>query len=164
MLGRTRAARRHRGRGYDFLHVAVDDATRVAFVDVLPDQSASSAIQFVLAMHRFFRQHGVSVERVMTDQFRSFRTSRAFQATLASLGIQHRMTRPYRPQTIGKAERFIQTLLAEWAYLRPFRHNAERLRALPRWVRFYNHQRPHSELGNQPPWTVFVNNVRGKHN
>jgi transposase InsO family protein len=99
----------------------------------------------------------------MTDQYRSFRTSRAFQATLASLGIQHRLTRPYRPQTNGKAERFIQTLLAEWAYVRPFRNNAERLRALPRWVSFYNRRRPHSELGNQPPWTVFVNNVPGNH-
>jgi transposase InsO family protein len=163
VLGRTAAARRHRGRGHDCLHVAVDDATRVAYVDALPDQSASSAIQFVVAMHQFFAQHGVRVERIMTDQHRSFRISRAFQATLAGLGIEHRMTRPYRPQTNGKAERFIQTLLADWAYLRPFRNNAERLRALPRWVRFYNRRRPHSELGNQPPWTVFVNNVPGNH-
>lgn len=163
ILGKPLAARRHRGRGYDYVHVAVDDATRVAFVSVFPDQSGASAAQFVLAMHRFFAAQGVCVERVMTDGFRSFRDSKVFQAALTDLGIQHRMTRPYHPQTNGKAERFIQTLLADWAYVRLFRNNAERLRALPRWVRFYNQRRPHSELGNQPPWVVFVNKVRGKH-
>ena len=100
----------------------------------------------------------------MTDQHRAFRTSKAFHAALAELGIRHVLTRPYRPQTNGKAERFIQTLLADWAYVRLFRNNAERLRALPRWVRFYNHSRPHSELGNRPPWVYFVNKVRGNHN
>ena len=164
VLGKTRAARRHRDRGYDCIYVAVDDATRVAFVRVFADQSENSAIQFVHATRDFFAGHGVRVERIMTDQHRAFRTSKAFHATLAELGIRHLLTRPYRPQTNGKAERFIQTLLADWAYLRLFRNNPERLRALPRWVDFYNRQRPHSELGNQPPWVVFVNKVRGNHN
>ena len=161
--GKTAAAGRHRGRGYDGVDVAVDDATRVAFVSVFPDQSARSAIQFTQATHHFFGQHGVRVERIMTDQHRSFAFSKAFQAALADLGIRHVMTRPYRPQINGKAERFIQTLLADWAYVRLFPNNAERLRALPRWVRFYNQRRPHSELGNQPPWAYFVNKVRGNH-
>jgi transposase InsO family protein len=163
VLGKALAARRHRDRGYDCIYVAVDDASRVAFVEVLPDQSELSAIQFARATHRFFAQHGVRVERIMTDQHRTFRVSKAFHATLADLEIRHVMTRPYRPQTNGKAERFIQTLLGDWAYLRLFQNNAERLRALPRWVRFYNQRRPHSELGNQPPWTVFVNKVHGNH-
>ncbi len=163
ILGEPLAARRKRHRGHDHVYVAVDDATRVAFVSVLPDQSERSAIQFAQATHRFFAQHGVQVERIMTDQHRSFRVSKAFHAALADLGIRHLMTRPYRPQTNGKAERFIQTLLADWAYVRLFRNNDERLRALPRWVRFYNHSRPHSELDNQPPWVFFVNKVRGNH-
>jgi transposase InsO family protein len=162
-LGATLAARRQRHRGHDCIYVAVDDATRVAFVRVFADQSEGSAIQFVQATYDFFARYGVRVERIMTDQHRAFRTSKAFHAALAALGIRHVLTRPYRPQTNGKAERFIQTLLADWAYLRLFRNNAERLRALPRWVDFYNQQRPHSELGNQPPWVVFVNNVRGNH-
>ena len=164
VLGETTAARRHRHRGSDHIFVAVDDATRVAFVQVLPDQSASSAIQFVRATTSFFARHGVRIERIMTDQHRSFRTARTFHNTLAELAIRHVMTRPYRPQTNGKAERFIQTLLGDWAYVRLFRHNDERLRALPRWVAFYNQRRPHSELGNLPPWVVFVNKVRGNHN
>ena len=163
MLGFALAARRHRARGHDCVYVAVDDATRVAFVEVLPDQSAASAIHFARATHRFFQQSGVRVERIMTDQHRTFRAAKAFQEALGELGIRHVMTRPYRPQTNGKAERFIQTLLSDWAYVRLFKNNAERLRALPRWVAFYNQQRPHSELDNQPPWIVFVNKVRGNH-
>lgn len=163
VLGRRLGANRRKARGHDFLHVAVDDATRVAYVEALPDEKAISAIEFLQRMHRFYAHHGVTVERVMTDQHRSYRVSQAFHAALAQLGIQHRMTRAYRPQTNGKAERFIQTLLAEWAYLRPYRNNPERLRALPRWVGFYNYRRPHTELRGQSPMTVLVNNVRGNY-
>lgn len=161
--GRPLAQRRARDRGYNYLHVAVDDASRVAYVQVLPDEKEGSIVQFVRGMYQFFREQGVQVERLMTDQNRTYRVSRAFQQVLAELGIQHRMTRPYHPQTNGKAERFIQTLLDEWAYLRPYRNNPERLRALPRWVRFYNFRRAHSELGNQPPLAVLVNKVRGNY-
>lgn len=164
ILGQSLAPRRARNRGQDCVYVAVDDATRVAFVEVLPDQSERSAIQFAQATQSFFTQQGVRVERIMTDQHRTSRTSKAFHAALADLGIRHLMTRPYRPQTNGKAERFIQMLLADWAYVRLLLNNPERLRALPRWVRFYNQRRPHSELGNLPPWTVFVNKVCGNHN
>jgi transposase InsO family protein len=162
-LGRTLAARRAQDRGYNYLHVAVDDASRVAYVQVLPDEKEGSIVQFVQGMHQFFREQGVQVERLMTDQNRTYRVSRAFHQVLFQLGIQHRMTRPYRPQTNGKAERFIQTLLDEWAYLRLYRNNPERLRALPRWVRFYNLHRTHSELGNQTPLSVLVNKVRGNY-
>jgi len=129
----------------------------------MPDEKATSAVAFLLAMKEFFATHGVRVQRLMTDQNHTYRVSRAFARTLDELGIQHRMTRAYRPQTNGKAERFIQTLLAEWAYNKPYPNNARRLAALPRWVRFYNLRRPHSELGNQPPMTVLVNKVRGNY-
>ena len=145
-------------------HVAIDDASRVAYVEALPDEKESSIVQFVRRMREFFAQHGIAVERLMTDQNRTYRVSRAFHRVLAELGIQHRMTRPYRPQTNGKAERFIQTLLAEWAYLRPYKNNPERLRALARWVGFYNRRRAHTELGDQAPLVFLVNKVSGNYN
>jgi len=162
-VGLVVGKRRQKNRGYNYLHVAVDDASRVAFVAVMPDEKATSAVAFLLAMKEFFATHGVRVQRLMTDQNHTYRVSRAFARTLDELGIQYRMTRAYRPQTNGKAERFIQTLLAEWAYNKPYPNNARRLAALPRWVRFYNLRRPHSELGNQPPMTVLVNKVRGNY-
>jgi transposase InsO family protein len=161
VVGRLIGRRRQAGRGYDYLHVAVDDASRLAFCAVYPDERAASACDFIQQLVEFYSSHGVPVERVMTDQHRTWRVSKVFATQLATLGIQHRMTRPYRPQTNGKAERFIQTLLDEWAYTKPYRSNAQRLLALPRWVNFYNRQRPHSELGDRPPITAVVNNVRG---
>ncbi len=99
----------------------------------------------------------------MTDGNRTYRLSRDLRVVLADLSIRHKFTRPYRPQTNGKAERFIKTLLDEWAYVRPYRSNHERLRALPRWVAFYNSRRTHTELGNQTPLVVLVNKVRGNY-
>ena len=163
VVDRQLGERRQKRRGYDYLHVAVDDATRVAFVGVFPDEKAVSAVAFLRQMHSFFAQQGVKVERLMTDGNPTYRRAWAFRDALGELGIQHRLTRPYRPQTNGKAERFIQTLLAEWAYFRPYRNNPERLRALPRWVRFYNLLRTHSELGDQPPMSALVNKVRGNY-
>ena len=163
VVGREVGRRRQKSRGYNYVHVAVDDASRVAFVAVLSDETAQSAIRFVVAMEQFFASHGVRVQRLMTDQHRTYRVSRLFARTLLELGIEHRMTRRYRPQTNGKAERFIQTLLAEWAYNKAYPNNARRLAALPRWVAFYNRRRTHSELGNQPPLTVLVNKVRGNY-
>ena len=163
VLGRA-GLDRHRGVGYDFIHVAVDDASRVAYVAALPDETARSTIQFIRSAVTFFDEQGVRIERLMTDGNRTYRVSRELRQALADLGTEHKFTRPYRPQTNGKAERFIQTLLNEWAYVRPYRSNVERLRALPRWVSFYNSRRTHTELGNQPPLTVLVNKVRGNYN
>lgn len=159
-FGRPLASHRQDGLGYDFVHVAVDDASRLAFVHIYPDEGEVSATDFVQRLAEFYAQQGIQVERVMTDQHPTYRRSRRFAARLASLGIQHRMTRPYRPRTNGKAERFIQTLLDEWAYAKAYRSNLERQLALPRWVNFYNRRRPHSGLGDRPP-AAAVNNVLG---
>jgi transposase InsO family protein len=161
VVGRLIGRRRQAGRGYDFLHVAIDDATRIALVGVYQDEGERSSSDFIRQLVAFYAGHGIRVERVMTDQHPIYRLSRRFAATLAELGIQHRMTRPYRPRTNGKAERFIQTLLDEWAYSKPYRSNAHRLLALPRWVDFYNRRRPHAGLGDHPPLTAAANKVRG---
>jgi hypothetical protein len=107
----------------------------------------------------FFAEHGIRVHRVMTDRSRSYTMSQAFQDALQTLRIRHKITRPYRPQTNGKAERFIQTLLGEWAYTRLYRSNEERRRAFPKWLSQYNHHRPHTALGGQPPIAAVVNNL-----
>jgi transposase InsO family protein len=161
VVGRPIGRKRQDGRGYDFLHVAVDDATRLAFVAVYPDETERSACDFIRQLVGFYAGYGIRVERVMTDQHRTWRVSRAFAAQLAVFEIQHRMTRPYRPRTNGKAERFIQTLLDEWAYYKPYRSNPQRLMALPRWVDFYNRRRPHSALADRPPVEAVVNKVFG---
>lgn len=140
-----------RGVGYDHLEVIVDDASRVACVVPVPDESGASAAHALETAAVFFAERGVRIERVLTDNAKAYTTSQRYAATLAELGIRHKRTRVYRPQTNGKAERFIRTLLAEWAYARPYRSNAERLRALPRWVRFYNEQRHHTAIGGRPP-------------
>lgn len=162
VLGRA-GLDRHRGIGYDYIHVAVDDASRVAYVAALPNETAKSTIEFIRRAVHFFAEQGVHIERLMTDGNRTYRLSRDLRVALADLSIRHKFTRPYRPQTNGKAERFIQTLLNEWAYVRPYRSNDERLRALPRWVAFYNLRRTHTELSNQPPLAVLVNKVRGNY-
>jgi len=110
----------------------------------------------------FFGGLGVRIERVMTDNGFAYR-SRAYNTLLDELGARHKHTRPYRPQTNGKAERFIKTLLAEWAYARPYADNADRLAALPAYLNFYNHDRPHTALGGLAPMQVLVNNVSGNH-
>lgn len=141
----------HRGLGYDHLEVIIDDASRVACVVPVPDESGASAAMALETAAVFFAERGVRIERVLTDNAKAYAISRTYAATLEALGIRHKRTRPYRPQTNGKAERFIRTLLAEWAYARPYRSNAERLRALPRWVRFYNEARHHTAMGGRPP-------------
>lgn len=163
MLGRSKETKR-RGHGYDYLHVAVDDASRVAYVAVSPDERGQTAARFLLDAAASFAQHGVRVQQVLTDRAFSYTHSRAFAEATDALNIHHLVTRPYRPQTNGKAERFIRTLLDEWAYTKIYRSNKERLGALKRWVAFYNQRRPHTALGGQPPMAVLVNNVRGNHN
>src|SRR5256885_336906 len=155
--GRT-SLTKHRGGGYEVVHVAVDDASRLAFVQVLPDRRGRTAARFLVDAAAFFAEQGVRVERVMTDRAYSYIASRAFRETIASLQVRHKVIRPYRPQTNGKAERFIQTLLAEWAYAKLYRSNQERRRALPKWLHHYNYHRPHTALRGQPP-VATVNNV-----
>ncbi len=142
---------RYRKVGYDYLHVAVDDNSRVAFVQSLPDEKGSTCAQFVADAADFFADHGVGVERIMTDNARNYRTSRMFQDQLKDLGIAHRRTANYRPQTNGKAERFNRTLLEEFAYKELFTTNQAAIRsprALGRLLQCeqtpYGHRRAYS--------------------
>jgi transposase InsO family protein len=157
-------ARGHVGAGYDFLHVAIDDATRVAYVAVRPDEQAGSTVSFIGEAVAFFADQGVRVERVMTDNAWTYTHSSSLAALFAELGIRHVRTRPRRPQTNGKAERFIGTIQREWAYARLFRSNDARLATLPGWVDAYNRQRPHAGLDGRTPLSVLVNKVEENDN
>jgi transposase InsO family protein len=162
VLGRDQAKHSEYGIvGYEHLEVVIDDASRYAVVVPVPNETAASAISALEVAAAEFAALGIRIERVMTDNGSSY-TSRAFNGALASLGARHKRTRPYRPQTNGKAERVIQTLLNEWAYARPYRSNDERAAALPAFVDFYNRQRPHTALGGRSPLDA-VNNVHGDH-
>ena len=142
------------GAGYEYVHVAVDDYSRVAHVEVLPDQTGATTAGFLRRTILWFARRGVRVERVLTDNGGAY-VSRAFRAVATRLGLRRKRTRPYRPQTNGKAERFIQTLLREWAYVTRYRHSSQRTQALRPWLRGYNIIRPHSALGYQAPATRF---------
>jgi transposase InsO family protein len=161
VLGRS-ASTHHRGLGYDHLEVFVDDASRLAFVALVEDERPAAIVNALDRAAAFYASRGLRIERILTDNGSPY-LSRAYAARLAELGIRHKRTRPYRPQTNGKAERFIRTLLTEWAYVRPYRSNSERLAALPEWLDFYNHGRPHTALGGLTPHEVVVNNVLGNH-
>ena len=156
------AAPRGRGLGYDYLHVAVDDHSRLAFVQVYPDERAPSCAAFLADAVTFFAAQGVIIERVLTDNARAYTDGRAFRVALTALGIQHRRTRPYRPQTNGKAERFNRTLQDEWAYDQPYATNTARLASLPDWLHRYNYHRPHTAIGGRPPASR-VNNLCGNY-
>jgi transposase InsO family protein len=142
------------GAGWEYLHVAVDDHSRVAYVDLLPDEGQGSARRFLRGALRWFRAHGVRVRRILTDNGSAYR-SRSFRAACRALRVSHRRTRPYTPRTNGKAERFIQTALREWAYRRPYYTSADRGRVLPGWLEHYNCARPHTSLNRQPPMSRF---------
>jgi transposase InsO family protein len=157
------AAKRGRGIGYDYVHSAVDDRSRVAFSQILPDETGATSARFLVEAASFFAEHGVTIQRVLTDNAKAYTESVVFAKTAAGLGIRLRRTRRYRPQTNGKVERFNKTLLDEWAYGRLYRSNDERRRALTRWLRFYNHRRPHTSLDGLTPMAVLVNNAGGKH-
>lgn len=137
-------------RGHDFAHVAVDDHSRFAYVEVLQDERGETTAGFLLRAVQRFAEVGVTVQRVLTDNGGNYR-SFAFQAATSELGIGRRYTRPYRPQTNGKAEAFNKTLQREWAYRRPYLSNVERTAALQPFVDDYNFARPHTALGNKPP-------------
>jgi len=136
--------------GYHALHVAIDDHSRVGFSLILPDETTRSAITFLLAALRYYRSLGVSITRIMTDNGSAYR-SKQFARLLRRLGIRHLRTRPYTPRTNGKAERFIQTLLREWAYAYVYPNSDVRTAELPFWIQHYNFHRPHSATGNNPP-------------
>jgi transposase InsO family protein len=142
------------GAGWEYVHVAVDDHSRVAYTAVLPDQTGRSAEAFLRRTVRWFAQRGTVVSRILTDNGSGF-ISRRFRAAAAKAGVRLKRTRFYRPQTNGKAERFIQTLLREWAYVRPYRSSSKRTQALGPWVRQYNIARPHTALDYQPPCSRF---------
>jgi transposase InsO family protein len=153
--------------GWERVHVAVDGATRLAYVEVLADERAETACAFLRRAVAWFAHQGVQVERVLTDNGSAYR-SRRHRATCAELGIRHSRTRAYRPRTNGKAERFIKTLAEGWAYGAIYGSSAERALALPSWLRHYNHRRPHSALNRQTPaarlaW-LLGNNVMAAHN
>jgi transposase InsO family protein len=162
----SKLKRRDRGpaRGatrFEYVHVMVDDHSRLAYAEVLDALNADAAIGFLRRALAWFQEHGVQVERVMTDNGSAY-LSHAHRQALRELGIRHLTTRPYRPRTNGKAERFIQTLLNEWAYARLYGSSPERTRQLASWLERYNYQRPHGSLGHQPPATR-INNLVGNY-
>src|SRR6266542_876286 len=136
--------------GWEYVHVAVDDYSRLAFAEVLADQKARTAAGFLRRAVAFYRRHGITIERVLTDNGGCYRATMHALAC-RTLGIRHLRTRPYRPQTNGKAERFIRTMLNGWAYGAIYRSSSERTKALDGWLWHYNHRRRHSALGHQPP-------------
>jgi transposase InsO family protein len=143
-------SKRSRGVGWEYLHVCIDDASRIAFVEIKPDERKMSAIAFLKAAVAYYASLGVRVERVMTDNGSCY-VSRAFAKTCKRLGLKHIRTRPYTPKTNGKAERFIQTSLREWAYACAYEDSARRTTQLPIWLHRYNWHRPHGSLKAKPP-------------
>lgn len=138
------------GAGWEFLFVAVDDHARIGFTQIHAHECQASAVSFLHASRAYFAGLGVTVRRVLTDNGSVFR-SKAFAAACRALGLKHSFTRPYRPQTNGKAERFIQSALREWAYAIPYRRSTERTAMLRRWTHHYNWHRPHQGIGGLPP-------------
>jgi transposase InsO family protein len=158
MTGRRRDTGRRTDRegvrrlqvGWEFVHIAIDDCTRLAYAEVLPDEKATTAIAFLRRALVFYRRHGIPVERLLTDNGSAYRST-IHAIACRALGIRHLRTRPHRPQTNGKAERFIRTMLAGWAYGALYRTSSERTAALDGWRWHYNNRRRHSALGHQPP-------------
>src|SRR5215471_14321166 len=138
------------GAGWEFVHVAIDDHSRIARAEILPDQKKESAVAFLVATVAYFRSLGITVERVMTDNGSCY-LSKAFARACKQLAVKHIRIKPYTPQTNGKAERFIQTALREWAYATAYEHSEQRYAALPAWRHRYNWHRPHVSLARKPP-------------
>jgi transposase InsO family protein len=163
-LQRNRRKDGRRTTGWEFVHVCVDDATRLAYVEVLSDEKATSAVAFLTRAVAFYAAHGITVERVMTDNGSAYRsTIHAFACR--AMGLKHLRTRPYRPRTNGKAERFIRTMLAGWAYGAIYGSSRERTAALDGWLWVYNHRRPHGALSHKPPAARLteLNNLAGSY-
>jgi transposase InsO family protein len=146
--------------GYDYAHAVVDDHSRLAYVELHPDEKATTVTAFVERALRFYAQHGIAARRLMTDNAFSYVKNRSLRELLASRGIRHLTTEPYRPRTNGKVERFHQTMEREWAKGVLYRSHRQRNQALPHWLDHYNTARPHSSIGDRPPLSR-VHNVRG---
>jgi transposase InsO family protein len=159
----TRTTAKGSGRGvagWEFVHVCVDDNSRLAYVEVLGDECAQTAIAFLNRALGWFAEQGVEIRAVLSDNGSCYR--RRFSEACRAMGLRHLHTRPYRPRTNGKAERFIQTLINEWAYARVYGSSAERTARLPSWLSHYNFKRPHGSLGHRPPATR-LNNLVGNY-
>lgn len=143
-------SRQRKGAGWEFVHVAIDDYSRVAYVEVLPDETGPTTAAFLRRALVWYRRLGILVERILTDNAGGYR-SRLVASLCHQHRVHHRWTRPYRPCTNGKAERFIQTLIREWAYPVPYLSSRARIRALPNWLHHYNYARPHGSLHGRPP-------------
>jgi transposase InsO family protein len=150
ITGDRRGQSNSRGIGWEFVHVCIDDASRIAFSQVMKDEKKRSAVAFLKAAIAYYASLGVSVQRVMTDNGSCYR-SQAFARACKQLRIRHIRTKPYTPKTNGKAERFIQTSLREWAYARAYETSDQRAADLPRWLHRYNWHRPHGSLKSMPP-------------
>jgi transposase InsO family protein len=150
--------------GWEYVHVAIDDATRLAYVEVLPDEKAITAVGFLRRAVKHYATYGITVERLITDNGSAYRST-VHAIACRTLGIRHLRTRPYRPQTNGKAERFIRTMLGGWAYGAIYRDSAERNAALAGWLDFYNRRRPHGALSHKPPLARLteLNNLLGSY-
>jgi transposase InsO family protein len=155
---------RSRGAGWEFVHVCIDDATRLAYVEVLTDERATTAVGFLRRAVRHYAAYGITVERLLTDNGNAYRSA-VHAIACRALGIRHLRTRPYRPQTNGKAERFIRTMLGGWAYGAIYRDSRERSAALAGWLDFYNRRRPHGALSHKPPLARLneLNNLLGSY-
>jgi transposase InsO family protein len=153
----------HRSRraGWQYLHLAIDDHSRLAYAELLPTESPADCVAFLRRATGWYAEHGITTERVLSDNGNGYR-SFAWRNACAELGIQRRYTRPRRPQTNGKAGALVKTLLREWAYRFAYPTSSHRARALPGYLRWYNHHRPHSSLGGRPPISR-VSQVRGSH-
>lgn len=164
VTGNRGPGQRSRGAGWEFVHVCVDDATRLAYVEVLGDEKATTAVAFLRRATAFYRAHGISVQRVMTDNGPAY-VSLAHKLACTALGLKHLRTRPYRPRTNGKAERFIRTLLGGWAYGAIYQNSIQRTRALSGWLEEYNWRRPHGSLNHKPPGARLheLNNLLGSY-
>ena len=166
VTGTRKDSNRLRGhKGWEFLHIAIDDCTRLAYAELLADETSATAAGFLRRAAAFYSRHGIRIERVMSDNGVAYK--KAFTAAATDLGAKHKRTRPYTPRTNGKAERFIQTLLRLWAYVRPYNSSDERAAALAPWMRWYNRDRPHGSLEGKTPVETLKqlrrNNVVGDH-
>ena len=153
---------RGRGIGYDYVHTAIDDHSRLAYAEIHPDEKGATAAGFLARAAAFYASHGITVERVISDNAFAYRNSRVFHATAADLGIVQKFIRPHCPWTNGKVERLNRTLATEWAYSRVWSSNADRAAALPAWLEHYNLERPHLGIGGLTPIDR-VNNAAGQY-